>query len=552
MAKERALAGFSVGVLIGLPWLALSYAANQIAGVPLLPFEFFELITRLLPGGLVTVGIEVMIRVVNALQIGPTASTGKLAEFIMAYALTWLFLILLAVLYALTLGTMRFHWVLRGLVAGAILWLFCMGLAGWSGGGQAGAIPTALWLAILNAAWGIALAWGVDQVSRAQSGIEDPNRRQAIAQLTIGSLILSGIAAGLGRWLTPPEEEKPIQIADIPPGTPTLTPNPTPTPPPTEEGFIPVEGTRAELTPMTDFYRVDINLLPPDKNDFERETDSLTERLRAQGGLLDMPSDAYLLSVDGLVENQLTLSLTDLRSFSPVNQYATLECISNPVGGDLISTTNFTGARLRDVLDRAGLLQEAIDIKFTCVDGYTESLPIESAMDPRTLLCYNMGNEPLTQSHGSPLRLYTPNRFGMKNPKWIIKIEAVNEDYHGYWVQRGWNEQAWVQTTSVIDTTQPDGTGRTEIGGIAFAGDRGVDRVELRIDDGEWAQAELDRALSKLTWVLWRISLEIPPGEHQIWVRAIDGAGEAQLEQVRSTHPDGATGYHARTVEIES
>lgn len=549
--RERTLAGFSVGVLLSFPWLALSYAANQLTGIPLVPFELFELFTRLLPGGLVTTGIETLIAVVRALQLGPTASVGKTAEFIMAYLLAMLVLVVFAILYSLALGRSRIPWFLSGLIAGDILGLLSIGLTIWSGWGEAGPLVSALWLVALNSIWGIAMAWGVNQVLLTLEGGDNLERRGAVVQLTLGSLVLSGIAAGLGRWLAPQSEEQPIPIAESPSGTPTVTPQPSPTPPPTEEGFVPVPGTREEITPMPDFYRVDINLLPPDKSDFERETDSLTERLRAQGDILDIPSDSYVLLIDGLVENQLRLDINDLRSYPPVNQYATLECISNPVGGDLISTTQFTGARLGDVLERAGLLPEAVDIKFTSVDGYTESLPIEAAMDPRTLLCYNMGSAPLTQSHGSPLRLYTPNRFGMKNPKWIILIEAVNEDYRGYWEQRGWTEQAWVQTTAVIDTIQMDGTGRTEIGGIAFAGDRGISAVELRIDDGEWTPAELNRALSQLTWVLWRGTLNIPAGSHQISVRAVDGAGEVQTEESSDTHPDGATGYHIRTVEIE-
>jgi DMSO/TMAO reductase YedYZ molybdopterin-dependent catalytic subunit len=306
-----------------------------------------------------------------------------------------------------------------------------------------------------------------------------------------------------------------------------------------------VEGTRPEITPIDKFYRVDINLLPPGQEDFSSANDTFTQRLLAQGGETDLPADSYTLFVDGLVDKPLELDLADLKAFPKVEQYATLTCISNPVGGDLIGTTLFQGTRLKDVLERAGLKPEAVDIKFTCVDGYTESLPLESALDPRTLLCYAMGNKPLARNHGAPLRLYTPDRFGMKNPKWIIKIEAVDEDYLGYWEQRGWSEQAWVQTTAVIDIVQNESGSPVEVGGIAFAGARGVDRVEVRADEGDWAVAEINRPLSPLTWVLWRATLQLSPGEHQITVRAVDGAGEVQTADRSDTHPDGATGYHS-------
>jgi DMSO/TMAO reductase YedYZ molybdopterin-dependent catalytic subunit len=311
-----------------------------------------------------------------------------------------------------------------------------------------------------------------------------------------------------------------------------------------------VAGTRPEITPIADFYRVDINLLPPGDAAFLEGDDSLTQRLLAQGGETELPETGYRLQVGGLVERPLALSLADLKSYPMVEQYATLACISNPIGGDLISTTLFQGARLKDVLEDAGLLAEAADLKFTSVDGYTESLPIESALDPRTLLCYAMGGQPLTREHGFPLRLYTPDRFGMKNPKWIIKIEAVAEDYLGFWEQRGWSEDAWVQTTSVIDAIQDTGTRMVEVGGIAFAGARGIKQVELRIDEGEWIAAEMNRALSQLTWVLWKAQVELSPGRHRLTVRATDGSGVVQTEERSPTHPDGATGYHSRTITI--
>jgi hypothetical protein len=254
--------------------------------------------------------------------------------------------------------------------------------------------------------------------------------------------------------------------------------------------------------------------------------------------------------VDGLVDRPLALSLNELKALPRVEQYATLACISNPVGGDLISTTLFTGARLKDVLGKAGLKPSAVDLKFTCVDGYTESLPIDSAVDPRTLLCYAMGNQPLTRQHGAPLRLYTPDRFGMKNPKWIIKIEAVDKDYLGYWEQRGWSEDAWVQTASVIDATGSENTNAIQLGGIAFAGARGISKVEISVDGGPWQPVELNRPLSPLTWVLWRTTTDLASGEHTLTVRAIDGQGQTQTAEISSTHPAGATGYYTKTIHV--
>ena len=546
MTIKRAITGAAFALVIGIPWLALLYAGQQVANLPLIPIRFFEWITRIMPGGLVSVGLETMIQALHALRLGPTSVLGKALEFVMAYFLTLIILTLLGAFYAVTIGNTRPRWYIKGLAAGLILWLFISPLAAWSGWSGTTPLIGAGWLLLLSLLWGLALSWGVDTYLRTLEHPGDVERRQIITRLIAGSFVLSGLAVILPRWLAPGEEEE--RVLDVEIGTPSPTQT-APTPPPTGAGFTPVEGTRAEITPIEDFYRVDINLLPPGLEDFEQETDSFLQRLRAQGET-EISAESYLLVIDGLVENPLALDLNAVKAFPKVEQYATLECISNPVAGDLISTTLFQGARLKDVLDRARLRPEAVDIKFTCVDGYTESLPLESVNDPRTILCYSMGNQPLTQEHGAPLRLYTPDRFGMKNPKWIIKIEAVDSDYFGYWEQRGWSEQAWVKTTSVIDTIQKRESGSIEVGGIAFAGARGIERVEVRVGEGEWLEAQMDRALSPLTWVLWRAKIELSPGRHAVTVRAVDEEGEVQTASRAPTLPDGASGHHSVEVEV--
>jgi DMSO/TMAO reductase YedYZ molybdopterin-dependent catalytic subunit len=163
-----------------------------------------------------------------------------------------------------------------------------------------------------------------------------------------------------------------------------------------------------------------------------------------------------------------------------------------------------------------------------------------------------MGNQPLNDKHGAPLRLYTPNRFGIKNPKWIMRIEAVNEDYLGYWQQRGWTEEGRVQLTSVIDVAQETGAGTVELGGIAFSGARGIERVEVSVDGTTWQPAQLNRALSPLTWVLWRVTLRLDAGSYEVTVRAVDGTGEIQSGEVSGAHPDGATGYFQKEITVIS
>lgn len=544
--RTHLLTGFTVGFFIGLPWLALISVGQQIFGTPHIPFELFEFLTRILPGSTISLGIEWLIELVTFFGFGQTSATGKMVEIFVAYLLALTILSLLGALFAITLQKLRTSWWIKGIFAGLILMTLTMFLANSGNWGSSILSVRFGWLLITDLAWGISIAWGVNRLLSASQEPADPTRKRVLGELAAGSLVITGLSIGLSRWLKPQSETQEVARGSFTP-QPTVIP---PTGPPPKAGFEPVPGTRPEITPIENFYRVDINLLPPGDAEFLDSSDPLVQRLLEQGGDTDLPAETYTLVVDGLVNNPLALSLDDLKSYPPVEQFATLECISNPIGGDLISTTLFQGVRLRDVLETAELDPSVIDLKFTCVDGYSESLPLESAFHPETILCHSMGNQPLTRSHGAPLRLYTPNRFGIKNPKWLIKIEAIDSDYLGFWQQRGWSESGLIKTTSVIDTIVSDSGVQTQVGGIAFSGARGIQGVEWRVDEGPWMTAEIDRPLSNLTWVLWRGSAEISPGEHRITVRAIDGSGGVQTERRSSSHPNGATGYHSKKITI--
>jgi DMSO/TMAO reductase YedYZ molybdopterin-dependent catalytic subunit len=544
--KNRFISGLTIGFFISLPWLALMYAGQRLFGLTHVPFKLFEFISWSLPGQAITFSIETLIRFVTFTGLGQTSATGKLIEIALAYLFMLVILSLLAGLYALTLGTLKYPWGIRGAIAGLILGFLTILLVNWNGPGAWNAVQDFLWLFGTSLAWGLGLAWGLDRYWVALSLAQDPGRKQVLRQVAIGSAALAAAITGFGRWLKVEAAGSEIAESGAVPD-PSL---PSPTAPASKTGFEPVPGTRTEITPIEDFYRVDINLLPPGDEKFLDSSDPLIQRLLQQGGETDLPADSYLLAVDGLVKNPLTLNLEDIKSFPMIDQYATLTCISNPIGGDLIGTTLFQGARLKDVLETAELEPNVIDIKFTAVDGYTESLPVEVALDPETLLCYNMGGQPLTRSHGSPLRVYTPGRYGIKNPKWIIKIEAIDNDYKGFWQQRGWTESGFVKSASVIDTSQNGSDGITMVGGIAFAGARGIQSVELSVDDGAWMRAELDRPLSQLTWVLWRAALELTAGGHIITVRSVDGEGNVQTSEKSPSQPDGGTGHHSIRITV--
>lgn len=294
--------------------------------------------------------------------------------------------------------------------------------------------------------------------------------------------------------------------------------------------FPEIDSLALEMTPTRDFYLVS-------KNAFDPQVDSRR----------------WKLEVAGMVDNPLTLTYDEISALPSVEQYATLACISNEVGGDLIGNAMWRGVRLSDVLKRAGLKPGVVDIVLRASDDYTDSIPVERAMADGTLLVYAMNGERLTSEHGFPLRLLVPGIYGMKNVKWITKIEAVDFDFKGYWQRRGWDDRAEYKTMSRIDVPARTVKGEGTIAGIAFAGDRGITKVEVSTDGGRtWQPAEIKTALSAYTWVLWHKQwTPEQAGKHLLVVRATDGRGVVQTSQLAPPAPSGSSGYHAVNVRSE-
>src|SRR4029077_6907086 len=233
----------------------------------------------------------------------------------------------------------------------------------------------------------------------------------------------------------------------------------------------PVPGTRPEFTPLERHYRIDINTIPPAVNE-----------------------EQWRLNITGLVEKPLALTLDELRRYEPMHQFVTLSCISNPVGGDLIGTTRWTGVSLQRLLPDLKLAPSASHLRIRAAARFFEVISLDAIKaDPRIMLTYSWDGVPLKREHGYPLRIYIPDLYGMKQPKWIESIEATDHWEPGYWVRRGWNKVAQMHATSVIDTVAVDmtiiGAERNKlvpIGGIAHAGARGISKVEVQMDDGPW------------------------------------------------------------------
>ena len=294
-----------------------------------------------------------------------------------------------------------------------------------------------------------------------------------------------------------------------------------------------LHGISPSITPLNNFYVVSKNFADP-----------------------AVDGRSWKLSVGGLANRSLSISLADLRALPATTEYVTLNCISNNVGGDLMSTGAFTGAPLRDVVAMASPQAQASWVAFRARDGYTESLPLSTIQaSPEILVAYELGGAPLPLQHGYPARILIPGHYGMKGPKWLDAIDLVNHETGGYWEQQGWDHNAVVKTTSRLDAPR-DGEiiklGTIDVGGVAFAGTRGVSKVEYTTDGGStWITAPFDPPLSSLTWVLWRATwTPATEGAYKLMVRATDGSGALQDRNSAASYPSGASGYHAIQVNV--
>jgi DMSO/TMAO reductase YedYZ molybdopterin-dependent catalytic subunit len=302
---------------------------------------------------------------------------------------------------------------------------------------------------------------------------------------------------------------------------------------------VPAEADQRlpRLTPYVtrnrDFYLIDTALAVP-------QIDPATWRLR----------------VHGRVRTPLTLSYEQLLARPLVERYVTLACVSNEVGGELVGNARWLGVPLKDLLDEVAPLDGADQVVSRSVDGFTAGTPTAALRDGRdALLAVGMNGEPLPVHHGFPVRMVVPGLYGyVSATKWLAELELTSfADFDAYWVRRGWARRASVKTQARIDTPQQGARpapGRLVVAGVAWAQGRGVSRVEVRVDDGEWREARLAAAVSVDTWRQWTLPWDAAPGRHRLSVRATDNAGETQPEQERPPLPDGATGWHTVTVTV--
>jgi DMSO/TMAO reductase YedYZ molybdopterin-dependent catalytic subunit len=491
--KQAAISGFAWGAIAGAALVALMYFAGAVFGLHPLPQLLNEPLLSLMPG------------FVFGFLIDTLQHAGKVVEEL---GLVLAMVIGLGVLGAAS-AVAQLRWESQYVpfaFAGAgwlVVVAILLPLSGQGFLGLAGGPATPIVWAALFAICAVVLQYG-GQAPPAFDG----GRRRVLSAVPIGIGAVS--VAALAYELLPGWYKAVFEA----PGA-GLT------------------GATSAVTPASDFYVVSKNFVDP---------------------VVDGKS--WQLRVGGMVMNPVTMTLDYLRSLPATTEYITLECISNDVGGPQISTGVFTGVKLTDLLERVSPQPGASWVGFKASDGYTESLALSALRDyPETLVAYDLNGAPLPTSHGYPARIVIPGHYGMKGPKWLESIELGTQETRGYWEQQGWDHNALVKTTSRIDTPR-DGDilhlGSIDIAGVAFAGTRGIRRVEYSTDGGStWTEASMDAPLSALTWVLWHATWTPGrEGAYGLAVRATDGTGSVQTSGSAPSYPSGSSGYHAIGVNV--
>ena len=381
----------------------------------------------------------------------------------------------------------------------------------------------------------------INKSNKATTNI-DYNKRDMIRALIISVIAIPLVYFGFNRLISGSEQQQQqpraldqsiqqfLQSKSKPPGfeNPILTPL-----------------VDAEVTPTFIFYRIDINTVVP-----------------------TVSADDWNLTIKGLVDNPVVINYAELRGMNSVEEFATLTCISNKIGGNLVGTALWKGVRLNDILSKAGVQSSVKYIVFRCSDGYDVGIPLENGMMDSTILAYDMNNSPLTSEHGYPIRAIVPGFYGMMNPKWITEIELVDKTYEGFWQRKGWTNNGIknIYSSIVIPGNQPINDNfpnlvpnssflngkNIPVAGIAFAGDRGISKVEVSVDGGTtWKTAIVKDPLSQYTWVLWTSGFTAADKRnYKIIVRATDKTGQIQTSELEQPFPNGADGYNQLDISV--
>ena len=526
MRKPRFFTGMLVGLISTPAAVTVFYLAWQLLGLPFSPFDLFDWLARVMPGALVTFGIDALVSTIGFLGLGPVSEVAKAAEQLLALVI---FGLLGAAGGGLVFGIARINggaWTTPAAVAFGAALAFIATKASWS---VHGSLPLAHagWIVAVFLGWAVALRWAHAQLqpyAGEDASVQRLHRRRFLIRMGSSIAVFTVAGTSVGALLARATDGRSgeASVEQIPWSMTGRFPN-------AHAPVQPAPGTRPELTPVGRHYRIDINLTPP----VLREED-------------------WRLWVNGLVDRPRAFTLEELKAYAAMHQFVTLSCISNDVAGDLIGTQRWTGVSLQRLLGDLRLKGGATHLLIRSVDGFYEVVSLETIeRDQRVMLTYAWDGLPLSTEHGFPLRIYIPDLYGMKQPKWIESIEVIDSWMAGYWVRRGWSAEARVKTTSVIDTVavqsliDRDGETFVPIGGIAYAGARGISKVQVQIDGGDWLDAQLRIPLSMTSWVIWRFDWPFEEGRHTFAVRCFEADGTMQVMVESPVRPDGATGIHS-------
>ena len=369
-------------------------------------------------------------------------------------------------------------------------------------------------------------AAGIDHVTSGVPGLDDGRRGFLVRAGVLGGLAIAG--GGIGRFLL---ERRATEVTVAGDTIPDAV-DPASSPPP--DASFAVAGITPVVMPNDRFYRIDTALITP---------------------AVDV--EGWQLRVHGMVDREVTMSFAELVQMPLIERYVTIACVSNEVGGNLVGNAKWTGVRLMDVLDMAGIQAGATQVVPRSVDGWTAGFPTTWITDtPRdAMIAVKMNDAPLPAEHGFPARLIVPGLYGyVSATKWLSDIELTTlEAFDAYWVPRGWAKEAPILTQARIDVPGNGARlspGAVAVAGVAWAPDRGISKVEVSIDGGDWQAATLATELSASTWVQWKLAWQATAGDHTLEVRATDGTGAVQTADRTRPDPDGARGHHQVTVSV--
>ncbi|MFW6597853.1 molybdopterin-dependent oxidoreductase [Propionibacteriaceae bacterium Y2011] len=353
-----------------------------------------------------------------------------------------------------------------------------------------------------------------------------PQSRRNFVQWLVGG----GIAAALGFAADRVVTGTVGRPGGGPPGPPLPTPADPVTIPTTTD--LQLSGLSPYVTPNNTFYRIDTALVVPRINHLD-----------------------WQLRIYGMVQREVVIDYATLSGRQLVEHVATLSCVSNTVGGDLVGNARWLGLPLRELLAEAGPLPGADMVLSRSKDGFTAGTPLEAMTDPerQSLLAIGMNGEPLPLEHGFPARLVVPGLYGyVSATKWVteLKVTTFAAD-QGYWTPLGWSALGPVKLASRIDVPRGRAdAGTVQVAGVAWAQHTGIAAVEVQVDGGAWQPARLADTTGPDTWRQWVFEWQATPGDHELRCRARDSDGEWQTEQEVPPAPDGATGLHTRTISI--